>query len=74
MTKRIEKLKKMQRAERASVSIERLVFATEAYKKYAGERGRSGICRNRGSRGRNVTVSEPDSYEYMQIDKEILYD
>lgn len=37
MTKRIEKLKKMQRAERASVSIERLVLATEAYKKYAGE-------------------------------------
>lgn len=37
MTGRIEKLKKMQRSERASISIERLILATEAYQKYAGE-------------------------------------
>lgn len=37
MTGRIEKLKKMQRAEHAAISVERLVLATEAYKKYAGE-------------------------------------
>lgn len=37
MTGRIEKLKKMQRAEHAAISVERLVLATEAYQKYAGE-------------------------------------
>ncbi len=37
MTGRIEQLKKMQRAEKAAISIERLLLATEAYKKYAGE-------------------------------------
>ncbi len=37
MTGRIDNLKKMQRSERASISVERLVLATEAYQKYAGE-------------------------------------
>lgn len=37
MTERMQKLRKIQRAEHAAISVERLVLATEAYKKYAGE-------------------------------------
>ena len=37
MTERMQKLRKIQRAEHAAISVERLVLAPEAYKKYAGE-------------------------------------
>ena len=37
MTERIEKLRKMHRSGHAAISVERLILATEAYQKYAGE-------------------------------------
>lgn len=37
MTERIEKLRKAHRSAHAAISVERLILATEAYQKYAGE-------------------------------------